>query len=85
MDTNNSLGGTSNATTFTMTAPVAAVKTSNGQAFVAGQDAGALLSTPANVETTGASATIKLHKSFYNTAWTNSGAKAIWGMFSFKF
>ena len=78
-------GGTSNATNFTFTVPVANENICSGAAFVAAQDNNALLTTPASIELPSAgTTTFNAHKLFFNTAWTNTNAKNIWGRLSYE-
>lgn len=67
-------GGTSNATTFTLTLPFpsnAAQQDGFGTSF----DGGVRQTSPAKIITRGASAVADVYKDFGLTGWTNSGTK----------
>ena len=68
--------GTSNATTFTITLPVAAAKTQYNMGFGVCTDNGSLRLDVPVFATTASSATMTLYRRQDNLAWTNSGAKA---------
>jgi hypothetical protein len=69
--------GTSNATTFTFTVPVAPLLTEYLFGWCRGYDNGAHLSTPCQLKSTAASATIDVYKTNYQGAWTASGEKIV--------
>lgn len=71
--------GTSNATTFTITIPVAAAQALYvvGQGFA--KDGGSNVTpTYGHLETTASSATVDVRKTLYQGSWTGSGAKNFW-------
>ena len=66
--------GTSNATFFTVTLPVAAA-TTGGIGYGFGVDNGGGLTSPCAVQTQGASATANVYRDFSGAAWTGSSTK----------
>lgn len=78
-------GGTSNATSLTITAPVAAAKSHYSAAWISGTDNAVNLTTPCHIETIATSATLSAYKTFYQGAWTGSGSKSIYGSISYEF
>jgi len=75
---NEGIGGTSNATSFSMTLPMAVTAASYGGLMCFPKDAGSNQTTPGNMDMSGGSATINLFKTFYNGAWTNTGGKQVY-------
>ena len=71
--------GTSNATTYTMTLPVAARSAITAIMSGTATDNGVNLTTPCRMDSRAASATADLYKDFSAAAWTCSGAKACVG------
>lgn len=69
------LGGTSNATTFSFTIPIAAVSSFFQTAFV--QDNGTDIDG-GQITVSAGSATVNVYKSWFNGAFTNSGAKGVY-------
>lgn len=77
------IAGTSNATTVSFTLPYSAsVNTRNGSALI--QDNGTNSTTPGLVQMLSSSNTVTVYKdcSMSGTAFTNSGAKAVYGSFT---
>jgi len=74
-----STNGTSNATTFTMTFPFKFAVASAIYSWVATTDNGATGSTPGHLQATSAASNVgSLFKTFYQGAWTNTGAKNVY-------
>lgn len=67
--------GTSNATTFTFTLPVASLNAVQNAGFVAVADNGINQSTPGHLEFSSGSATASVFKTFFEGAWTAANAK----------
>lgn len=81
------LAGTSNATSFSVSAPVACVSITNGawQTPGMGTDNGTIGATPALVQIASASpTTIACYKDWAATAWTSSGSKRIIFMLQYE-
>ena len=73
-----SAAGTSNATSFTITTPVApnsTVATNGVSGLGQGTDNGSNLTAPISIFCTGGSTTLTLYKDISGTAWTNTGNK----------
>lgn len=71
------VGGTSNATTFSFTIPVAPVA-AKSCVFVCGSRDNTVFQTVFAHGEYISGTTVSVYKSFYQGAWTNSGAKGIW-------
>lgn len=67
--------GTSNATSYTMTLPVAARTADISAGWGAGVDNSAGLSNPCRIDTAAGVTTANFYRDFQATAWTASGAK----------
>jgi hypothetical protein len=76
--------GTSNATTFTATAPVASVY-ATGALLVTTVDNGVTLTTPGRVTIGAAGTTLTFRSNTASGAWTNSGGKRAVTMFPYEF
>lgn len=71
--------GTSNATGFTMSAPVVAATVTNAvwAGWTQAQDNGSFIATPAVVQLSSGSSTISVYKDASGAAWTASGGKRV--------
>lgn len=69
--------GTSNATTLTFTLPVASLRNAANGGIVYVKDNSANVPAPGHILLTAASAVVNVHKTFYQGAFTNSGAKDV--------
>jgi hypothetical protein len=80
--------GTSNATTFTASAPVAAANITNavwGTILSVAVDNGTLQTTPGRMTIAAGGTTITLRKDTANGAWTNSGNKRAVGLLIYEY
>lgn len=73
---NSTANGTSNATTLTMTLPVAPVNGSRHPCWVV--DGGVVPSTPGEMRLTAGSTTVDFYKTFAGGVWSNSGEKTVY-------
>jgi len=75
---------TSNATVFQITLPIAAEKNLDAIGQCTVYDATVAQAGPGHMATTAGSLTLSLYKSFYQTAWTNSGLKSSTFIFTYE-
>lgn len=79
-------GGTSNATTTTVTMPIAASRSLANAGICFVKDNGANSSTPGHFASTASSNVFNVYKSFFQGSWTSSGGKDVYfNPFNYEF